>query len=56
MKYPQQCLSVYCGRIDCTGCKHKPKLDSYKRKRDAEQRKRDLDLDQLERASYERGE
>lgn len=28
--YPTSCLSMYCGKIDCTGCRFKPALDAYK--------------------------
>ena len=29
--YPAQCLSAFCGRIDCTNCRHKPELDEFKK-------------------------
>jgi len=27
--YPQVCLSATCGKIDCTGCPYKDKLDKF---------------------------
>lgn len=27
--YPTTCRSATCGRIDCTGCRHKPTLDEF---------------------------
>jgi hypothetical protein len=28
--YPMCCTSMYCGRIDCTGCHHLPRLEAYR--------------------------
>jgi len=28
--YPTSCLSAYCGKIDCTGCRFLPALNAYK--------------------------
>lgn len=29
MMYPTSCLSAYCGRIQCDGCRHRPVLVRY---------------------------
>jgi|WetSurMetagenome_2_1015567.scaffolds.fasta_scaffold973880_2 hypothetical protein len=28
--YPTCCTSLYCGRIDCSGCSYLPRLESYR--------------------------
>ena len=28
--YPTRCLSAYCGKIDCNGCRHAPALQEFK--------------------------
>lgn len=28
--YPTSCTSAFCGRLDCTGCKHLPALEEFK--------------------------
>lgn len=28
--YPQSCLSMYCGKVDCTNCKFRQELEEFK--------------------------
>ena len=32
--YPTSCTSAFCGRVDCTGCRHLPDLEAFKRWRE----------------------
>ena len=35
--YPQSCLSAYCGRIQCDGCRSRDSLVAYYRAKGGEQ-------------------